>query len=59
LLAVIADDLNLDWLAKNASDSSKKALRLVCRGASAKIALGATGFEPRVALELLPYPASV
>ena len=25
-LPQIADDLNLDWLAKNASDSSKKAL---------------------------------
>jgi hypothetical protein len=39
----MADDLNLDWLAKNASDSSKKALRRLCRRASAKITVGATG----------------
>jgi hypothetical protein len=38
----IADDLNLDRLAKNASDSTKKALRLVSRRATAKIAVGAT-----------------
>jgi hypothetical protein len=28
----IADDLNLDWLAKNASDSSKKACDLCVEG---------------------------
>jgi hypothetical protein len=39
----IADYLNFDWLAKNASDSSTNALRLVCRQASAKILFEETG----------------